>query len=293
MRRDDAGRLQMRYSLLMRLIRQLYTQVKKKLLFSQAVINRTARKHNFGPGELQLIQSKKDIENPTIEIRAERLDPPVCGVIFDMDGTLTLPGQIDTAGAKVQLGVPPESDLLSYVGMLPEGEEKQAALDVVAAVEEAAGMELQPGVKPTLEALRAKGVPMAIATRNSAKTVSRLLEVSGLDASVFHTVVTREDEFQKPDPRVVGSIALKWGIQPTSLLMVGDTLRDIRCGREAGAATCLLVNPGFNDHHAEDGDKVDYAIHSLSELMEIVEESTIRSPPHSPLLKPLSDPAPK
>ena len=36
----------------------------------QAVINRTAQKHNYGAGELQLIQSKNDIENPQILIRA-------------------------------------------------------------------------------------------------------------------------------------------------------------------------------------------------------------------------------
>lgn len=46
--------------------------------------------------------------SPCVELRARRLlDGGIVGVVFDMDGTLTLPGQIDFHAIRRALGIEP------------------------------------------------------------------------------------------------------------------------------------------------------------------------------------------
>ena len=131
-------------------------------------------------------------------------------------------------------------------------------------------------------------IHLAIATRNCSATVDRLIEASGLEIGVFEPVVTRDFEFKKPDPRVVSSIAEGWGLPPKSVMIVGDSLSDVICGRDAGSATCLLVNQGFNDEHASDGHLVDFAVEELKDVLRIVRETNIVSPRDSPTMRPLA-----
>jgi len=267
---------------------QLLLALEKCGATMQAVINRTAVKHNYGPGELQLIQSKKDIEDPQVVIRAERLDPPVQGVVFDMDGTLTMPGQLNIQRIRELTGVPAGEDIVSYVQKYPP-EERDRAMGLIEA-EETAAMEapqLQPGLKETILALAAKKIPLAIATRNTAKAVTRFLEVAGLPSDIFSPVVTRDDEFKKPDPRVIQSICGGWALPTENVIMVGDSMDDISCGRDAGSATCLVVNER-NKCHESNHHMVDHAITHLEDLLRIVEQSNLVSPKNSPTLRPLA-----
>ena len=74
------------------------------------------------PPELRLIQSKKLIESPEIKFRSKLIShtggfsaEKVKAVIFDMDGTLTQPGQIDFKRMREELQVPQGSRILEYI----------------------------------------------------------------------------------------------------------------------------------------------------------------------------------
>ena len=62
---------------------------------------------------------------------------------------------------------------------------------------------------------------------------------------------------------------------------------DVHCGRNAGAATCLLVNSA-NERHASNEYMVDFPIRELKELLQIVEVSNDVSPRNSPTMRPLA-----
>lgn len=126
-----------------------------------------------------LIQSKEDIERPQPTLRARPLfDTSIRGVIFDMDGTLTTPGQIDFTGIRRALGIGEEADILSHVDALVSAEAREEALRFIQA-EELKGfqtIDLQPGAEELIDWLAAAGYNLALATRNNMECVVRLQE---------------------------------------------------------------------------------------------------------------------
>ena len=99
---------------------------------------------------------------------------------------------------------------------------------------------LLPGVKETLDALKAKGYPMAVASSTATeKTVSHL-EHAGLlhyfDAVVGGDMVERG----KPNPDIFLKAADLLGIAPENCMVVGDTPADIRAATAAGMCRVLI-----------------------------------------------------
>jgi HAD superfamily hydrolase (TIGR01549 family) len=162
----------------------------------------------------------------------------VRGVIFDMDGTLTVPA-IDFGAMRQRLGIS-EGDILATVKAWPP-HRRAAAFAVIEEIEEEARRRLtvQPGAVELVTLLERHGIARAIVTRNTARTVSHLLAV--LPAS-FDPVLTRDFEPVKPDPAPLLHICRAWGLPPAEVLMVGDYRDDLLCGRAAGTLTCLLRN---------------------------------------------------
>lgn len=162
----------------------------------------------------------------------------VRGVIFDMDGTLTVPA-LDFAAMRERLGIP-AGDILAAVRSWPA--ERQAwAYEVIDRIEEDGrrALRLQPGAEPLMRLLESRGIEKGILTRNTRKTVDHLLLHLPFR---FSAIVTREFDFVKPDPEPVLHICRRWGVAPGEVLVVGDYRDDLTCGRAAGARSCLLLN---------------------------------------------------
>merc|ERR1712094_85005 len=89
----------------------------------QAVINRTVAVDSAKtiggervPPELRLIECKRVIEEPLVSFRCQLVEPlALKGVVFDMDGTLTLPGQLDFQRMRERTGVPPGADIVPFL----------------------------------------------------------------------------------------------------------------------------------------------------------------------------------
>lgn len=53
--------------------------------------------------------------------------------------------------------------------------------------------------------------------------------------------LTRDFTPPKPDPAPLLHICKQWGVHPRNVVMVGDHLHDIQCGKDAGSGTNFPV----------------------------------------------------
>jgi len=201
------------------------------------------------PPELRIIDCKRSIESPAVSVRCSLLEPlGLRGVVFDMDGTLTLPGQIDFARMRERVGVP-AGDIVT--GLRERHAQDPAALaEAMAQVEEEERRafdppQLQPGLQECIRDLLGAGIRVGLATRNGPSCVEALLRHAELPPGAFSPVLTRDSGLpSKPDPAPVLHCCKEWGVEPSSVLMVGDHPDDLRCGRAAGSLTAAMLWPG-------------------------------------------------
>jgi len=184
-------------------------------------------------------------------------------VIFDMDGTLTEP-YLDFDALRAEVGV--EGPVLeAMVQMDPASRERAEAALLRYEREAAENATLQDGAVEVIDALRAKGHPIAILTRNARATVDLVLKNHGITVDALRT---REDGAIKPSPEPVLSICQELNADPRRSWMVGDYLFDIMSGRAAGTHTVLMVGDKPMPKFA---DQADYVIRRLGELLPIIE----------------------
>eukprot|EP00033_Pygsuia_biforma_P001320 GCRY01001495.1.p1 GENE.GCRY01001495.1~~GCRY01001495.1.p1 ORF type:complete len:223 (-),score=31.00 GCRY01001495.1:93-761(-) len=195
------------------------------------------------------------------------------GIVFDMDGTLTAPNQINFQEMRLRAGVPPFGDILQHVREMPP--EKQAhALAMIEEVEKEGliGMKLMPDLFPTLEVLHDKmGLKLALLTRNSDKSV-QVLKDHGRLLDYFSIILTRSFVPTKPHPAPLQHICESWQVEPEEILMVGDMPDDVACGNSAGAISVLIR---FADHNGPPLEKFptppSFQVSTLTELVDLVQ----------------------
>ena len=104
---------------------------------------------------------------------------PVHGIVFDLDGTLTLP-VLDFAKLRSNLQCPKGVDILQFCNS-KSGSEKELALRLVEEFEEEGrkNTKLQPGVFELLKFLSQCGLKRALITRNSQASVDKFLDLQG------------------------------------------------------------------------------------------------------------------
>ena len=183
-------------------------------------------------------------------------------VIFDMDGTITVP-VLDFVRMKAEMGLPRDKGLLEGLSEMDEPA-RTAAEGILHRYERTAAEKsvLNDGVPDALRALAAMGLKLAILTRNRRASVDVVTEKHGL---VFDAVVTREDSSPKPDPDGVNTVAAALAVEARTCVMVGDFETDIQAGRAAGAVTV---------HYCPDGrmfpTQGDFTISSMHELAPLI-----------------------
>ncbi len=190
-------------------------------------------------------------------------------VIFDMDGTLTLPA-IDFDQIRAEIGIESGTILEALESMTPD--QRARAHEIIAAHERVAARdtEMQDGVHDVLDFLQAAGIRIAIATRNSRPSVRTVLDKHQFQVDHIHA---REDGPVKPSPRPVLDICEYFQIAPESSWMIGDYVYDIQSGNAAGATTVLLEADGPMPEAAE---QADHVISNLRELITILNNGESR-----------------
>jgi len=193
------------------------------------------------------------------------------GVLFDFDGTLTVPGAIQFDAIKQDLGCPLNQPILEYIGEQPA--EKRARLKEILESHEivaAKGSIPNRGVTACLGNLGKMKIPFGILTRNSLRSIkTALLCFPRFSMSDFAVVITRDDSLPKPHPDGVIKAAGAMGFSPEELLVVGDFRFDMIAGKNAGAKTAYLTNGGKTT--MEEGDpEPDFMCRYLMEVIDII-----------------------
>lgn len=121
------------------------------------------------------------------------------------------------------------------------------------------------GVVEGLEALRARGWPLACLTNKPTAFAVPLLAQKGL--SGFFSQVFGGDAFErkKPDPLPLLGTCEALGTLPAHTLMVGDSSNDAQAARGAGCPV-VLVSYGYNHGQPVRGVDADGWVDSLAEL---------------------------
>ena len=198
----------------------------------------------------------------TVDVRA---------VLFDLDGTLldTVPDLHAAVCAMLaDLGRPalPEEAVRSYVGRGIANLVKRVLADSLDAAEDDSPApaealasfrrhyarengrrtQLFPGAREGLEAIRAKGLPMAVITNKAEAFTRPLLEMTGL--AEFFSVVVSGDNLprHKPDPMSLVWTCGRLGVSPTDALFIGDSVNDFLAAR-AACCRVFLLPYGYNE----------------------------------------------
>ena len=196
---------------------------------------------------------------PVVEVSAV-LPYPYPLVVFDLDGTL-VDSAADIAEAlnrtlqDWQLPRVPEATVLTWIG---DGVRRLVDQAFTAAGSDADRGAVMPGfmrhyeacllrsprlfdgVEAALQALHARGVPLAICTNKPAALVPPLLqhfELQGMFALVLGGDSLAE---RKPSGAPLRHIAAHFGVAPEAALMVGDSITDYRAAVDAGMPVALV-----------------------------------------------------
>ena len=184
--------------------------------------------------------------------------------VFDLDGTLTVPMH-DFGGLKAQLGLPADQDILGGIAAAPAAEQARL-LEAVRSWERdhVANAAPDPNAAALLDQLAARGCRLGILTRNTRSTaLSTLASIGLLDRFDPEAVLGRDSAAPKPAPDGVIALLARWEAPPSTAVIVGDYVDDLRAGRTAGTAAVWLDHDGTGESSAE----ADRTIRALGELL--------------------------
>ena len=194
---------------------------------------------------------------------------PIKAVVIDLDGTLlnTAPDLAHAAELMMaDLGLPcPSVDTIStYIGngvsrlvkreLTGEMEaEPEAALfaRAITAYQQHYGEHVSlhsrpyPGVVAGLDAFKAMGLRLACITNKAEQFTHPLLKDTGL-FDYFELILSGDTlPRRKPDPLPLLHACEQFGIRPSELLLIGDSLNDTQAARAAGCPV-FCVPYGYN-----------------------------------------------
>jgi HAD superfamily hydrolase (TIGR01509 family) len=188
------------------------------------------------------------------------------GIIFDMDGTLVDSG-LDFDAIRRDIGLPEKHPILEGVQAIPEGPERDRAMEILHQHEHEGALRATPfsGVTRLLDRLEQLALRRGVLTRNSRVAANMTIQRLGW---TFDTVLTREDAPAKPDPTGVIAICHEWDLDPGDVLFVGDYLFDLQAGHNAGTRAVLFA-PGPVPSWS---DEADWLVSGFDELDELIDQ---------------------
>jgi hydrogenase expression/formation protein HypE len=199
------------------------------------------------------------------------------GVLFDFDGTLTLPEALDFPAIKQELGCPADQAILEYLETQTP-EQRSSLMKILEEIEDQAAEASRPnkGAEKCLSVLKKRGIILGILTRNGLSSVKKALKkFDGVTIHDFATIITRDESLPKPHPDGVHEAAKQMGLSTREILMVGDFRFDIMAGSAAGARTVLLANRERSVMLPGDPEP-DYVVSNLEEILDLSQPPAIQ-----------------
>lgn len=191
----------------------------------------------------------------------------LCGVLFDLDGTL-FDADYDWPWIKAQLGMAhAEGSILDHLQSLDDAERNEHERFLERIEDDATQHgRLRDGVRALLKDLAGLGLKLALVTNNRRRNAEFVLDRYGLG---FDAVVTRDDGIYKPSGEPLLRAAQRIGCPVDEIVYVGDNELDVRAARDAGIAHLVIISDdvdqfrGRCDALASNLDDVRHAIERL------------------------------
>ena len=203
-------------------------------------------------------------------------------IVFDWDGTLfdstaLIVRCIQAAAADLGTAVPSDAQAAYVIGMgLQEALQHAVPTFPRERYAELANryrhhyfarqheLTLFPGTLDMLQALKARGHVLGIATGKSRRRLDealRSVELQGL----FDATRTADETASKPHPLMLHELMAEAGAAAAHTLMIGDTTHDLQLAANAGAAA-VAVSFGAHEREAFDVHAPRFVAHSTREL---------------------------
>lgn len=185
-------------------------------------------------------------------------------LIFDLDGTLIdsrldLVNAVNAARAHMGMEALANEQVYSYVGNGAPVLIRRALGDQATEAELQEALEfflefyrdhdldytvLYPGVKESLDRLRAAGKKMAVLTNKPVRMSRHIVEGLGIGPCFFQVYGGNSFEFKKPNPIGIETLMREADVDREATLMIGDSYVDIQTARNA-RVRCCGVTYGF------------------------------------------------
>jgi len=104
-----------------------------------------------------------------------------------------------------------------------------------------------PGARELLEALKARGVKLVVATSAQKDELGALLKQADLSDLIEEAATSSDAEDSKPDPDIVMAALRAAGCAPREAVMLGDTPYDVEAATKAGVSAIALRCGGWDD----------------------------------------------
>ena len=112
------------------------------------------------------------------------------------------------------------------------------------------------GARELLEAVRARGGRVVVATSAKKSELDGLLARGDLDPLVDVAATGDDAQDSKPDPDIIGAALKKAGVAAGDAVMVGDTQYDVEAAHRAGVPCVALLCGGNEPSTLRDADAV-------------------------------------
>jgi len=106
------------------------------------------------------------------------------------------------------------------------------------------GLDPTPGARQFVQALKAHGARIVIATSSNEKELGPLLEQARV-ADLIERATSSDDGASKPDPDIIRAALAEANLAPAEAVMVGDTPYDIEAAARSGVKTIALRCGGW------------------------------------------------
>lgn len=111
----------------------------------------------------------------------------------------------------------------------------------------AQGIPLRPGIAATLADARNAKIAIALVTSTSHANVAAILQATGLSASAFDQILTRQDaDLPKPDPAIYLTALARLGLSPDQARAVEDNPDGLHAAQAAGLP-CIAFPGALHD----------------------------------------------
>lgn len=103
------------------------------------------------------------------------------------------------------------------------------------------------GARQLIQRMKDEGLKLIIASSATSQELEVLLKSAAIDGLINEITSSSDAEASKPAPDIVEAALKKLEMQPSEVLMLGDTPYDIQSANAAGVGVIAVRCGGFND----------------------------------------------